>query len=150
METLLPGPPLVALVPAGHALAAKQVLGPDDLRAEQLVTWSRSTNPALHDSLLRSIEEAGYSFAHMRDVGGPMLRDVLVAVAAGDGVAILPRTVTETGDGAGVVAARALDPPLSMSDTVIAWRANPPRHLGTVIRAIRGVARDMRDDRPRP
>jgi hypothetical protein len=37
-----------------------------------------------------------------------------------------------------------------MPDTVLAWRADPPRRLSAVIRIARSLARELRVEAPRP
>jgi DNA-binding transcriptional LysR family regulator len=150
MERLLPGTPLIALLPVGHPLAAKAVIGPDDLRTEQLVTFTRAVNPALHASFLLSIDAAGYSFVRISEATGATMRDLMMAVAAGDGVALMPTPPMDTGEGADIVVGRPLEPPVCIPGTGVAWRTRPPRHLGDVIATIQDIARGLREDGKKP
>src|SRR5207247_4636574 len=59
MEPLFPGEPLAAYVGTDHPLAAKEVVGPADLREETMVVFQRA-NPALWDRALARLEGAGY------------------------------------------------------------------------------------------
>jgi DNA-binding transcriptional LysR family regulator len=147
-EPLFAGEPLVALLSTGHRLATKPVLGPADLRQEVLATFPRDVNPALYDDLLSLIQDAGYGFRSVRPVGGSNRRDLMVAAALGLGVAIGPFSSWEIGEAAPTVVRRPLDPPLLMPDTVLAWRAAPPRQLGAVLVAARDIARELRREAP--
>jgi DNA-binding transcriptional LysR family regulator len=141
MEPVFAGTPMVALLPAGHHLAAKQVLGHRELRDEVLVSLSRVDNPQLHDRILEAIESAGYHFRGVYEVGGADARDLLPAVAQNLGVAFAPSLIELTEDGAGVV--RPLDPAPSMPETVVAWHANPRRWPQPVLDTVRAVARKL-------
>ena len=143
-EPLFAGEPLAALLPTSHRLSAKPALGPTDLEEEVLATFPREVNPRLHDGLLSMIRDAGYRFRGVREVGGPNRRDQMAAAALGLGVAIGPFSTLENVEAEPMVVHRPLDPPLLMPDTVLAWRANPPRELGAVLAAAREVARGLR------
>lgn len=142
MEPVFAGVPMVALLPSGHRLAAKQVLGHRELQDEVLVSLSRADNPSLHDRILESIESAGYRFRGVHEVGGADARDLLPAVAQNMGVAFASSSLIEVSEGgAGVV--RPLDPAPSMPETVVAWHANPRRWPQTVLDTVRAVAREL-------
>jgi DNA-binding transcriptional LysR family regulator len=146
MEPLFAGEHLAAHLPKGHPLSSKLVLGPADLEDEDLVLFPRTVNPALHDRVLQMADDGGYRFRAVREAGGAAPRDITTAVAGGLGVALEPLSFTEVSGSDRVVSRRALDPPLRMPDTVVAWRANPPRHLRHVIDAVREVARELQLD----
>lgn len=141
LETLFPGEPIAAFLPTDHRLARKDVLRPDDLRDEALVMFPRAVNPALHDRVLALIEDAGYSFPSVHELGGANARDAMVAVARGAGVAVGPASLLELSKAERIVIRRSLEPSPSMPHTVIAWRANPPRYLRTALDAVRELAR---------
>jgi DNA-binding transcriptional LysR family regulator len=141
-EPLFAGAPMVALLPPGHPLAAKQVLGHQELRDEILVSLSRVDDPPLHDRILEAIEDAGYRFRGMHEVGGADARDLLPAVAQNVGVAFAPSSLAEVReDGAAVV--RPLDPAPSMPETVVAWHASPRRWPQPMLDTVRAVAREL-------
>ena len=142
-EPLFAGESLAALLPTGHRLSSVPVLGPADLQEEILATFRRDVNPSLYDGLMSRIQDAGYRFRGVREVGGPSRRDLMVAAALGLGVAIGPFSTREVEEEPMVIR-RALDPPLLMPDTVLAWRATPPRQLRPVLAAARDVARGLR------
>jgi hypothetical protein len=119
------------------------VLGPSDLAGETLVTFPRDANPALHDHLLTSFGVAGYHFRNVEEAGGLNARDLMVAVAERSGVAFWP-LIGEGGETNTIVSARALDPPLSMPDTVVAWATVPERLPAALIENIRELANALR------
>jgi DNA-binding transcriptional LysR family regulator len=149
-EPLFGGEPLAALLPATHRLSARPVLGPGDLQGEVLATFRRDVYPILYDGLLSRLQDAGYRFRGVREVGGPNCRDLVVAAALGVGVAIAPCSAREVEETEAVVIRRPLDPPLLMPDTVLAWRAPTPRQLGATLAAARDVARGLREAAPGP
>lgn len=143
-EPVFPGEPLAAYLPIAHPLTAMHVLGPHDLRDVDLVMFPREEDRALFEHLLAEIDRGSYCFRGMVETPGPHVRDVLLEVAVGRGVAIGPRSLAELSDAGGIVARRALDPPLTMPDTVLAWRADRPQHVRHVLGTVRDVARDLR------
>jgi DNA-binding transcriptional LysR family regulator len=143
LEPLFAGEPMMALLPAGHPLAAKEVLGPRDLRDEVVVSFLRAADPSLHDRMLAAIENAGYRFRGVYEAAGADARDLLPAVVQNMGVAFAPSSLMGVGEGGAGVAVRLLDPAPSMPETVVAWRANPQRWPDPVLDNIRVVARKL-------
>jgi len=143
-EPLFAGEPLAVFLPKSHTLVGKAVLGPDDLRSEVRVTYPRRGNPALHDRLTQIIDDAGFSFAALHEASSMNARDLILAVDEGLGVAVGPASLASVSEAGALVCCRRLDPPVSMPDTVLAWRRNPPRHLGAVIASVRQIAREFR------
>jgi DNA-binding transcriptional LysR family regulator len=142
-EPLCAGESLAAFLPAGHRLAGYELVGPDELQGETLITLPRAANPALHDWLLEVTERAGYGFRKVSDPGGVDARDWLWAVASGRGVAFLPSSFHEEHRAGGIVVRVPITPPLTMPETVIAWRSNPPSQLEAVLVAAREAAREL-------
>ncbi|WP_203981281.1 LysR family transcriptional regulator [Planosporangium flavigriseum] len=134
------GEQLAAFLPKNHRLAAHDSLGPDDLEEEDLAIFSRANDPALHDLLLASIEEAGYRFRSVRDAGCFTARDVMLAVASGLGVAFRPFSFKDASDAGSLVSRRPISPPIEMPETVIAWASNAPRKLRSITESVRAVA----------
>jgi DNA-binding transcriptional LysR family regulator len=141
-EPLFAGSSMVAVLPAGHQLAAKRVLGQSELREEVLVNYSRTVDPALHDSMLAEIERAGYRFRRVHEVGGAELRDLLPAVVQNLGVAFAPAWITGMSEG-GVAVTRPLEPAPAMPPTVVAWHARVLRWPPSVLETVRLVARRL-------
>ena len=138
------GEELAAFLPQGHCLAARDVVGADDLAGETLVTVPRASAPALHDLVLARLEAAGYAFAGIREAGGPLPRDLLFAVMYGDGIAIGPRSTAQFSDAGSLVLQRALSGTHAMPDPVIAWQAHPAPHLEAIVAELKELAREVR------
>jgi DNA-binding transcriptional LysR family regulator len=140
---LFPGEYLSAFVPASHQLASRPVLTPGDFWSETLLTYPRAVNPAFYDSLTRLLEESGYRFARRHETNTDP-RDVLLAAAGGLGVVLAPVSF----ESMSLVVARELvsvplDPPLRYPDTIVAWRADPPRELARRLGAVREAASEL-------
>jgi DNA-binding transcriptional LysR family regulator len=140
-EPLLHGEPLAVFLRVDHPLSAKRTLGPAELAGETLVTFPRAADPGLASALEQRLQEAGYRFAGMHEIG-TNVRDWILAAAEGSGVAILPSSAVGKGRGA-IVLGRPLEPPVTMPDTVVAWRLSAPARLRPVIGAVREVARHL-------
>ena len=142
-ELLFPGESLNAFLPTSHPLASKSVLTPHDLRHETLLCSPRAVNPVFWDRLMGAFEQAGYRFAQRHD-STTDLRDVFLAVAGGLGVAFGPVSIKEM---SAVVSSEVisipLDPPVSYPDTIVAWRADPPRHLASRLSSVREAASEL-------
>jgi len=94
------GEAIEVVVRRDQPLAEKRVLGPDDLRGEALITGPRALNPTLYARFMALVEEAGYSFRSVHQLDATSPRDLILAVAAGDGVLLRPlslRAVDEDG-----------------------------------------------------
>ncbi|MGZ8793248.1 MAG: LysR substrate-binding domain-containing protein [Gaiellaceae bacterium] len=143
LSPLFAGEHLAVYLPRDHRLAAMEVLGPKDLADETLVTFPREANPALHDHLLASFGTAGYRFSSVEEAGGLNARDLMVAVAERSGVAFWP-SIGEGGETSTIVTPRALDPPLTMPDTVVAWATVPERLPAALIENMRELANALR------
>jgi DNA-binding transcriptional LysR family regulator len=141
---LFEGEPLAALLPLGHRLAKQDILRPEDLSEEPLVVFPRKGNTALHDQVLTLIERAGYRAANVHEAGGSDARDLLIAVASGLGIGIGAHSVKEVSEAGSLVVRRSLDPPVSMPETVLAWRKNPPRRLQLLLPEIRALAEQVK------
>jgi DNA-binding transcriptional LysR family regulator len=142
-EPLFPGEGLAVFLAQGHPLAAKQELGPDDFGEETLVAFPPAVNPGFADWLLATLESARYRFRDLQEVGGAHLRDQLLAVAAGQGVAFLPASLKEIDEAGALVIRRPLERPLSMPNTIVAWHAKVPPQLQPLIAAVREIAQQL-------
>jgi DNA-binding transcriptional LysR family regulator len=142
-ERLFPGERLSAFLPASSSLASKSALTPGDLGGEILLTASREVNPVFWDSLMATLEGGGFRFAGIHEVN-PDPRDVFLAVAGGLGVALGPSSFEPMSHVmAGEVVGIPLDPPVSYPDTIVAWRADPPRQLSRHLDAVREAASEL-------
>ena len=145
LEPLFAGEPLAAFLRPDHPLARRDVVRPADVHDQQGVIFPRPAGPALHDWLLTAFAESGYHFASTREAGGVESRDLLLAVASGLGIAFLPGSLDDVGQAATqIVKHIRLDPPLRMPETVMAWRASPPRQLESRLATAQAIARELR------
>ncbi len=143
-QPLFPGEPLVAFVGTENPLAEQPVLRPDDVAGETLVSFREQSNPALAAWLREQMDQNGYRFRDLREIGNDT-RDSILAVAEGQGVALLPRSASVTAEEGTIVVARPLEPPLMMPDTVVAWRTRPPSKLRELSNDIRDLARKLHE-----
>jgi DNA-binding transcriptional LysR family regulator len=143
-EPIFGGAPMAVYMPMNHPLASTEAVTPADLRDEVLVMFPRMIGPVLYDWWLRTIAAAGYTFRDVYIAGGGDPQDMLTAVARGKGVGF---STVEFGDGRGMgtlVTSRPPNPPIDTPQKVLAWPADPPRHLSDVFEPARAVAREMR------
>jgi DNA-binding transcriptional LysR family regulator len=143
-EPLFPAERLVAFLAPDHPLTAQAVLGPAELEEETLVVFPQAASAAPHDRWLALLGRAGYRFAGVRDAGGADPRDLLLAVAGRLGVMLAPASLAEVSDAGALVARRELDPPVTLPNTVVAWRADPPARLEETLAIVRDIARELR------
>jgi DNA-binding transcriptional LysR family regulator len=142
-ERLFPGETLHVFLPKSHPLASKSTLVPSDLATETFLCSARSVNPAFWDLLMSQLDRGGYRFARRRETTTDP-RDVFMAVAGRLGFALGPASFREVS----LVLAQGLvsiplDPPISYPDTIVAWRADPPRHLSSRLAAVREAAAEL-------
>jgi DNA-binding transcriptional LysR family regulator len=143
-EPLFPGEPLMVLLPPEHRLVNRPVVRSDDLSDEALVTYPRVVNPSLYDRVLALFDDRGYRFNTIHETGGSTPRDLMLAVASGSGVALVPASITELSETGGIAVRRPIDPPLAMPDTVVAWPVDPPRLPPPLVEVVRDLARGLR------
>jgi DNA-binding transcriptional LysR family regulator len=139
---------LVALLPAGHALAGEQVLPLESLADEEFVLFPRELAPRLHDAFMAIYRRAGFeprlrseTFHAGWDIG------ILDKIAA---AALVPASVaTALPDG---VAAVPLSDPAAAVDTCLVVAAGPRSPaIETCLAAARAVyepASRLRTTRP--
>jgi hypothetical protein len=139
------GERLTAIVPIGHRLARRPVVTPRDLCQEELLTAPRRIDPAVHDALIARVRDAGHEFRRMREWGGGDPRDVLMAVAHGNGVALAPAPLLDTvGEIATIVTSCPTDPPVRMAAIVLAWLAPANATVSPLLEVARAAARELR------
>lgn len=80
---------MVAAVAASAARAVGPEAGIAQLAPERLVALPRAVNPAFHDAVVALCRDAGIAPDRL-EVAEPRLESLLLAVAAGNGVAVLP------------------------------------------------------------
>jgi DNA-binding transcriptional LysR family regulator len=79
----------VVAVPDSHPCANERFIPLKALEGTPFVQLSRAVNPAFHDSVISACSAGGLA-PTLIDVGEPGLEHVLLAVASGAGVALLP------------------------------------------------------------
>jgi DNA-binding transcriptional LysR family regulator/DNA-binding CsgD family transcriptional regulator len=142
-EPLHAGALLVACLPAGHRLAALQVVRPDDVRGETLICGPRAMNPVVFDGAMARIAASGYRFRRLEQVSGITNRDIVFAVVLSRGMALLPASLEELAEAADDVVQRPIDPPLRLPPTCVAWRRHAAPGLSPVLGAVRSVAHEL-------
>ena len=85
---------MMAVLPVSHAHAREPEVELERLAPSRLVTLPREVNPALHNAVVSACHTAGLCPVFV-DIGSPRAEDVLLAVAAGTGMALLPESVAE-------------------------------------------------------
>jgi hypothetical protein len=142
---IFPGERLAAIVPIGHRLARRPAVTPRDLCQEELLTVPRRIDPAVHDALISRVRDAGHEFRRVREWGGGDPRDVLMAVAHGNGVALAPAPLLDTvGEIATIVTSCPTDPPVRMAAIVLAWLAPANATVSPLLQVARAAARELR------
>jgi DNA-binding transcriptional LysR family regulator len=84
----------VAVLPVAHPRAMDQRVSLGRLAPERLLMLPRRANPAFHSAVVAACREAQLSPSFV-EVAEPRVEHVLLAVAAGAGLALLPAAVTE-------------------------------------------------------
>ncbi len=90
----------VVAVPASRALATYPTVSPAQLADTRLVMLPRANNPAFYDGVIGAWRDAGLT-AEPRE-SEPQVDHILLAVAAGAGVAVLPASTADRYEVAGV------------------------------------------------
>jgi DNA-binding transcriptional LysR family regulator len=143
-EPVYPGEPLSAVVSLGHRVTVHDSIRLEDLAGEVLLIVPRRYEPGVHDRAAALATRDSPSFCDIREAPGADVRDLLFAVASGQGVAFVPRSAPGSlGALADTVTARPLTPASFMPDTVLAWPASARPELGGPHAAARDVARAL-------
>jgi len=133
----------VAAVPVNHPCADVPELALAGLERTRLVGLARAVNPAFHDGVLAACRSAGIA-PSLLEIAEPAVEQVLLAVACGAGVALLPASARARFAIPGVrfvplaapepqydIALVARTEPNAATSTLLrlAGRAAAPRHL---------------------
>ncbi|MFJ4713862.1 LysR substrate-binding domain-containing protein [Streptomyces sp. NPDC088785] len=89
--TSLRSEPLVAVLPAHHPLAGRRRIPLEALSAEPFVVHPSRSRSSMYDVVLAACERAGFRPVSLTEVGETAT--LVVFVAAGHGVALVPRSV---------------------------------------------------------
>lgn len=95
--------PFVVVLPKEHSLANKRAFTLRDLREESFVAYGRKWAPGFFDQIISICSGAGFTPNIVQETGE--MYTAIALVAAGQGVAILPRSVV-VAQGRGVVVKR--------------------------------------------
>jgi hypothetical protein len=57
---------------------------------------------------------------------------------------LAPASLADIGHAGGLVARRELHPAVTLANTVVAWRSNPPDRLREALTVVREIARELR------
>ncbi len=89
--------PMLAAVPAGHRLAARDEIALADLEGETWVLLTSRSAPGIRASLTAAVERTPHGTQEVAEI-----RSVLGLLTAGIGVSLVPASVAATGDRGGV------------------------------------------------
>ena len=84
----------VVVVPAGHPRANDAAIALERLAPERLLVLPRDANPAFHNAVVSACHGAGLAPALVQTAAA-RVEDVLLSVAAGAGIAVVPESVGE-------------------------------------------------------
>jgi DNA-binding transcriptional LysR family regulator len=85
---------LMVALPVMHPRAVDSEISLDRLAPERVVVLPADTNPALHRAVVSVCHDAGLS-PRFAEVAEPRVEHVLLAVASGGGIALLPESAAE-------------------------------------------------------
>ena len=104
----------------------------------------RSLNPAGLELWLEYLRGAGYEFAGIVEASGVTVRDLFLTVRSTGGILLGPDWYEQDAAlDALDLAARPVDPSISMWETVIAWPADRGVHRSGVLAAVREAAGEV-------
>ena len=110
----------VAALPSAHPCAGEAQVALSGLERTRLVQLSRPINPAFYDSVLAACSAAGIA-PSILEIAEPAVEQVLLAVASGAGVALLPASAEDRFATSGV-RFRPLAPPSPACEIAIVAR----------------------------
>jgi len=110
--------PFVIVLPKGHALAKRPRVRLADLKREPFVAYGRHWAPGFFDSIVRLCSDAGFTPNIVQETGE--MYTAIALVAAGVGVAILPRSIVLAQRAN--IAVKPLPATLGLSEIAIATR----------------------------
>ncbi|MFI0466171.1 LysR family transcriptional regulator [Saccharopolyspora sp. 5N102] len=91
---------LVAVLPAGSPLAARDRVTREEFRAQPVVMWQRESGPEFYDRVVEQVW--GHDVPEITSVE-PDYANVIDAVCSGSGVAVLDRSLAESAAAGGAV-----------------------------------------------
>ncbi|MES2259361.1 MAG: LysR family transcriptional regulator [Pseudomonadota bacterium] len=124
--------PLLAVLPAGHRLCERDVVGLAELAAESLIVYPARPRPSYADQVLELFAQRGLRPAQVREANE--MQTAIGLVAAGIGVALAPASVQ--GARRNGVVYRPLLEPEAVSPIIMNFRANDPSPVLARFRAM--------------
>jgi DNA-binding transcriptional LysR family regulator len=92
--TRIGGERAMAVLPAGHPHASAESVSLNRLAPERVIVLPRDSNPAFHSAVVSMCRDAGLS-PDLTEIGEARTDHVLLAVASGAGMALLPESAAE-------------------------------------------------------
>jgi DNA-binding transcriptional LysR family regulator len=133
----------VAAVPDDHPCANEPQIALSGLEHTPLVQLARRINPAFHDGVLAACRAAGIAPA-LIEIAEPAVEQVLLAVAAGAGIALMPAS-TEVRFAIPGVRFRPLAPPAPSCEVAIVARTEPSTTTAAFLRLATLARRPRRE-----
>jgi DNA-binding transcriptional LysR family regulator len=125
----------VAAVPDGHPCAGEAQIALAWLESTRLIQLARPINPAFYDGVLGACRAAGVSPA-LIEIDEPAVDRVLLSVACGAGVAVLPASVAARFAAPGVRFA-PLTEPAPVCEVALVARPEPSTTTAALLRLLR-------------
>jgi DNA-binding transcriptional LysR family regulator len=139
---------LVAALPATHPNARSDAISLDGLKPDRLVVLPPDISPAVHSAIVSACRGAGLAPA-LVEVAEPRVEHVLLSVAAGEGVALLPESAAEHHTDAGVRFV-AVEPDEPRIESAVVTRATDDPTTAAFVRTVgRAVRPEIVRARPR-
>ncbi len=136
----------VCAVPEGHRFASQGSVRPDEIAEAPIVMLPRAHNPAFYDAVISAWRASGVAAAPL-EASEPQVGHVLLAVAAGAGLAVLPASAAERHSTPGVRFA-PLDPSPACEIAVVS-RAEASTTVTAFLRLASQLARSAERTRER-
>lgn len=129
--------PLVAAVPAGHALAGRSALTPEDFRGAAFVAYAPHEARYFHDLVAALFAEAGVQPRVLQQL--TQIHSILALVRAGIGLALVP-AAAERLRFEGVAFRPLALPRPHPAELMLSWRRD---HDNPLVDALRGIVEDL-------
>lgn len=130
----------VAALPVGHSNALDAAIDLGRMAPSKLLMLPRETNPAFHNAIVSVCHETGIS-PTLIEVEEPQVEHVLLAVASGAGMALLPESAAERFATPGIrfVSLEGIRP--SCESVVVSRRENDKLATHAFLRAVSSAAK---------
>src|SRR4051794_16836828 len=140
--TAFAGEGAVAAVPLMHRFADRPELDVEQLADSTVLLMPRTVNPAFFDGVLAACREAGFS-PTLREGDEPRIEHLLMGVALGNGIALLPASAAERYSLTGVRFVPVAAPALS-HDVALVHGPDPATAVAQLVRLSREAERFAR------